>query len=91
MFPFEDSWNVVLRNLISFCVQPFPEARPDHEVLIEIISEEQMRLKEIEEYVCDVKLSEGFAKEMSTSFHLEDLYTEDLKSLKKGVSSVCLY
>lgn len=86
VFPFEEEWNVVYRNIISFSVQEYPEGRPDHGVLIELLCEEKHRQIEIVGKCCNDKENEEDRKRMAKATKLTDLHFEDLRILKKDVS-----
>ena len=82
MFPSEHQWNVVLKNVISFCTQQLPQGRPDHEVLLELILEETNNQKKLTEFHEDADQG-GNCKAMD--WKLKDLHPKDLKNLRKQV------
>lgn len=92
VFPLQDDWNIALRNIISFCVQPFPDARPSHDTLIELLKRElhgddarkKGRSKKDDEI--DLEMEQGEA------LMLKELHPLDIGALKNIVSiSVMIY
>ena len=40
VFPFDQNWPPALRNIVSFCLQPSPECRPEFQTIIELLNDE---------------------------------------------------
>lgn len=85
VFPFKDEWNVAFRNIISFCIQSLAEARPDHELLIDFLSDEKQNLNDS----VGAFAGEGENENGTTSgVLLSALHKDDLQQIENDVSLI---
>ena len=93
-FPVQPEWSLTLRNIISFCLLPFADMRPDHNVLLGMLRNEMTSLeqggigdsmKQTNGRGDEYKIETDSQSQTFVAVRLSDLYYEDLTRLKRNV------
>ena len=87
VFPLHDDWNTTLRNIISFCIQPFGDSRPSHDTIIELLEDELQGVDETRRKGTSRNTDEiDLEIEQGEVIKLKELHILDIEALQNVVS-----
>ena len=87
VFPLHEDWNTTLRNIISFCIQPFGDSRPTHDTLIELLEDELQGVDATRRKGTNEKNDEMDSEiEQGEVLKLRELHVSDIEALQYVVS-----